>query len=90
VIIEPGSSPDQSRQINHFPPDGILAKDKQLTVMGKTQGPPVICCSVNRGFFIAILPSRQRTAGAVTSSSQKWSSFMGRSNEFETGVLTRQ
>jgi len=21
VIIEPGSSPDQSRQINHFPPD---------------------------------------------------------------------
>ena len=35
----------------------VLAKDK-LTVMGKTQGPPVICCSVNRGFFIAILPSR--------------------------------
>jgi len=40
-------------------PAGLnLAKDKQLTVMGKTQGPPVICCSVNRGFFIAILPSR--------------------------------
>jgi hypothetical protein len=31
VIIEPGSSPDQSRQINHLPPDRILAKDRLLT-----------------------------------------------------------
>jgi hypothetical protein len=29
VIIEPGSSPDQSRQINHLPPDRILAKDRR-------------------------------------------------------------
>src|SRR3989442_2213741 len=25
---------------------------------GQDAGPPVICCSVNRGFFIAMLPSR--------------------------------
>jgi hypothetical protein len=28
VIIELGFSPDQSRQVNHWPPDMVLAKDR--------------------------------------------------------------
>ena len=29
VIIELGFSPDQSRQVNHWPPDRVLAKDRR-------------------------------------------------------------
>jgi hypothetical protein len=36
-----------------------------------------ICCSVNRGFFAAILPSAQEGRRRVKSSSPNWSSFLG-------------
>ncbi len=36
-----------------------------------------ICCSVNRGFFAAILPSAQERRRRVKSSSPNWSNFLG-------------
>jgi hypothetical protein len=43
-----------------------------------------ICCSVNRGFFAAILPSTQEGRRRVKSSRPNWYSFLGtRPWEFE-------